>query len=91
MTLPKDGKLLRIFIGENDKYGNQPLYEWIVHKARELGLAGAIYAEDYEGLCVPNDLTGSRPYESRWYRVLDNSGYLDQESAIPDSRGTGDS
>ena len=30
MILPKDGKLLRIFVGENDKYEEQPLYEWIV-------------------------------------------------------------
>ncbi len=35
MILPRDGNLLRIFIGENDKYEGQPLYEWIVHKARE--------------------------------------------------------
>ncbi len=41
MTLPKDGKLLRIFIGENDKYEGTPLFEWIVRKAREEGLAGA--------------------------------------------------
>jgi len=37
MILPKDGKLLRIFIGENDKYESLPLYEWIVRKARECG------------------------------------------------------
>jgi uncharacterized protein len=35
------GKLLRIFIGESDRWGHQPLYEAIVLKARELGLAGA--------------------------------------------------
>jgi len=35
MILPKDGKLLRIFIGESDKYKGQPLYEWIVLKARD--------------------------------------------------------
>jgi len=39
--LPKDGKLLRIFVGENDKHEGTPLYEWIVLKAREQGLAGA--------------------------------------------------
>ena len=36
-----EGLLLRIFIGENDKYQRQPLYEWIVRRAREFGLAGA--------------------------------------------------
>ena len=41
MILSKDGKLLRIFIGEDDKYEALPLYEWIVRKAREQGLAGA--------------------------------------------------
>lgn len=41
MKIPTEGKLLRIFIGESDKWHHQPLYEAIVHKARELGLAGA--------------------------------------------------
>jgi len=41
MTLPEEGQLLRIFIGESDKYERQPLYQWIVKKARESGLAGA--------------------------------------------------
>lgn len=35
------GKLLRIFIGESDRWHHQPLYEALVLKARELGLAGA--------------------------------------------------
>ena len=41
MTIPEDGYLLRIFIGESDKAGRRPLYEVIVLKAREAGLAGA--------------------------------------------------
>jgi PII-like signaling protein len=41
MNLPEDGKLLRIFIGESDRWERLPLYEAIVLKARELGLAGA--------------------------------------------------
>ena len=41
MQLPKEGSLLRIFIGEADKYHGKPLYEWIVLQAREQGLAGA--------------------------------------------------
>ncbi len=49
MTLPKEGKLLRIFIGENDKYDGHPLYEWIVLKAREHGLAGATVLRGLEG------------------------------------------
>ncbi len=41
IKLPEEGVLLRIFIGENDKYRGKPLYEAIVLKARELCLAGA--------------------------------------------------
>jgi PII-like signaling protein len=41
MHLPEEGSLLRIFIGEADKTEGKPLYEWIVLKAREQGLAGA--------------------------------------------------
>lgn len=41
MTIPEEGYLLRIFVGERDRYGGHPLYESIVLKAREQGLAGA--------------------------------------------------
>ena len=41
MQVPKQALLLRIFIGEDDKFGGLPLYEAIVLKARELHLAGA--------------------------------------------------
>ncbi len=41
MTLPENGMLLRVLIGEKDSYQGLPLYEQIVLKARELNLAGA--------------------------------------------------
>ena len=41
MMLPEEGYLLRIFIGESDRHDGKLLYEWIVSKAREEGLAGA--------------------------------------------------
>jgi len=41
MKIPQDGCLLRVFIGESDKWHGAPLYEAIVLKARELHLAGA--------------------------------------------------
>src|SRR5216110_3521493 len=41
MHLPHDAMLLRIFIGESDRWHHQPLYEAIVLKARETHLAGA--------------------------------------------------
>jgi len=41
MKMPQEGYLLRIFIGESDKWHGKPLYETIVKKARELHMAGA--------------------------------------------------
>ena len=41
MNLPHEAVLLRIFIGESDRWEHKPLYEAIVLKARELHLAGA--------------------------------------------------
>jgi hypothetical protein len=41
MKLPEQGMMLRIIIGESDKFKGKPLYECIVLKARELKLAGA--------------------------------------------------
>ncbi|MFA5199464.1 MAG: DUF190 domain-containing protein [Candidatus Omnitrophota bacterium] len=41
MKLPEEGMLLRIFVGESDKYKDKALYEQIVIKAREFNLAGA--------------------------------------------------
>jgi len=49
MVLPKEGSLLRIFIGESDKHEGMALYEWIVRKAREHGLAGATVLRGIEG------------------------------------------
>jgi PII-like signaling protein len=41
MQIPHEAVLLRIFIGESDRWEHRPLYEAIVLKARELHLAGA--------------------------------------------------
>jgi hypothetical protein len=41
MQIPHDAVLLRIFIGENDRFEHAPLYEAIVLKAREMHLGGA--------------------------------------------------
>jgi PII-like signaling protein len=41
MNSPHEATLLRIFIGESDRWHHQPLYEAIVLKAREMNLAGA--------------------------------------------------
>jgi hypothetical protein len=41
MKISENGQLLRIFIGESDKWEGRPLYEAIILKARERGIAGA--------------------------------------------------
>jgi len=41
MNLPTEATLLRIFIGDGDRYQGLPLYEAIVREARRRGLAGA--------------------------------------------------
>ena len=41
MKISEEGQLLRIFIGESDHWHGKPLYEAIILKAREMGLAGA--------------------------------------------------
>lgn len=41
MQLPSEAQLLRIFIGEADKWDGKPLYEAIVLQARQRGMAGA--------------------------------------------------
>jgi uncharacterized protein len=41
MKISEEGQLLRIFIGESDRWEGKPLYEALVLKAREMGLAGA--------------------------------------------------
>jgi PII-like signaling protein len=49
MKISGEGKLLRIFIGESDKHRAHALYDVIVRKARELGLAGATVWRGIEG------------------------------------------
>lgn len=41
VKLPQDAELLRVFIGESDKFGGRPLYQAIVEEARKAGMAGA--------------------------------------------------
>ena len=41
MDLPQEGHLLRIIIGESSRHEGMPLYEWIVIRVREQGVAGA--------------------------------------------------
>ena len=49
MKIPADGKLLRIFIGEADKWNGSPLYEEIVLLAKKNGMAGATAIKGFMG------------------------------------------
>jgi PII-like signaling protein len=49
MSIEQDGVLLRIFIGESDRFGGKPLFEAIVETARGLGLRGATVLRGIEG------------------------------------------
>src|SRR5438445_12905530 len=49
MSLPTEGKLLRIFVGEADRWHGKPLYEAIVVEARKRGLAGATVIKGFMG------------------------------------------
>ena len=49
MSLPTEGKLLRIFVGERDHWHGKPLYEAIVLEARQRGLAGATVVKGFMG------------------------------------------
>jgi PII-like signaling protein len=55
-----EGKLLRIFIGESDRYEGKPLFEAIVEVARRQGLAGTTVLRGIEGFGASSHLHTSR-------------------------------
>ena len=60
MNLPQEGCLLRIMIGEQARFKGQPLYEWLVVKAREMGLAGATVLRGMMGYGASSRIKTSR-------------------------------
>lgn len=60
MKLQGEGLLVRIFIGESDKWNHKPLYEEIVREARERGLAGATVLRGIEGFGAHSRLHTAR-------------------------------
>ena len=58
--LAGEGKLLRIFIGESDRWHGTPLYEAIVRHVRKEGLAGATVLRGIEGFGADSRLHTSR-------------------------------
>ena len=68
MNLTGQAMLMRIFVGEADKVGHQPLYERIVQSARSAGLAGATAWKGMTGFGATSRI--------RTARVLDLSADL---------------
>jgi PII-like signaling protein len=60
MRIEGEGKLVRIFIGESDRWHGKPLYEEIVALARKEGLAGATVLRGIEGFGAKSHLHTSR-------------------------------
>ncbi|HMK63803.1 MAG TPA: DUF190 domain-containing protein [Acidimicrobiales bacterium] len=60
MRLSGEGKLLRIFIGESDKWHGKPLYQAIVEHLRAEGIAGATVIRAIEGFGARSHLHTSR-------------------------------
>ncbi|MCI0426317.1 MAG: DUF190 domain-containing protein [Actinobacteria bacterium] len=49
MRIEGEARLVRIFIGESDHWEGRPLYEALVRRARDMGLAGATVLRGIEG------------------------------------------
>ncbi len=83
MKLPENGVLLRIIIGESDRHDRKPLYEAIVHKAKELDLAGATVLRGIMGFGA-----SSRLHTAKYLRlsadlplvieIIDSEAYIDR-------------
>ena len=58
-----NAKLLRIFVGESDKVGSQPLYEAIVFKARKHGMSGATVTRGVMGFGASSKVHTSKLFE----------------------------
>jgi uncharacterized protein len=61
MQIQGEGRLLRIFIGERERWqGGMPLHEAIVRKIREAGLAGATVVRGVDGFGAHSRTFGGR-------------------------------
>lgn len=58
-----DAKLLRIFIGESDKVGQQPLYEALVYEAKKQGLSGATVTRGIMGFGANSKVHTAKLFE----------------------------
>jgi len=60
MKIEGEGKLLRIFVGESDRWHGKPLYQAIVERVRKEGLAGATVLRGIEGFGADSRLHTAR-------------------------------
>jgi hypothetical protein len=60
VKLEGEGKLLRLFIGESDTWRGKPLYQAIIERVRQEGLAGATVLRGIEGFGADSRLHTSR-------------------------------
>jgi len=60
MELEGQGKIMRIFIGEEDKYNHQPLYHVILKLLKEKGFAGGTVIKGIEGFGANSRIHTSR-------------------------------
>ena len=60
MKLEGEGLLLRVFVGESDTWHGKPLYQAIVERVREAGLAGATVLRGLEGFGAHSRIHTSR-------------------------------
>jgi len=67
MKLPYESQLLRVFIDETDRWHGRLLYQAIVEKAREMGMAGATVLHGIMGFGAH-----SRMHESHVLRLSEN-------------------
>ena len=60
MKLEGTGLLVRIYLGESDKWHGRPLYQAILERLRERGLAGATVLRGIEGFGAKQHVHSTR-------------------------------
>lgn len=60
MKIEGSGKLLRIYIGSNDRYRNVPMYEALIQRAKEMGIAGCTIIRGIQGFGASHDISKAR-------------------------------
>ena len=60
MKMEGTGKLLRIYIGANDRYGSIPMYEALIEQAKKMGLAGCTIVRGVQGFGASHDIHKAR-------------------------------